>query len=136
MTLDRGALGIAAGFFVAWLCGLYLGADHPPPRGFAWLVVLALVASVLVYLRTPTYVDWHATRRPRWVLRALRDGALVGLAFGTLTLVLSALTPGSTVALGWEPVLVWLAVLTLLGAMNGALLAVLIALGGGHARST
>jgi len=100
MTVDRGALAIAAGFFVVWLCVLYLGADHPPPRGFVWLVVLALVASVMVYLRTPTYAEWHATRRSRRVLRMLLDGALVGLAFGTLTLVFSAARPGSTVALG------------------------------------
>jgi hypothetical protein len=133
MRLDRRALSLAAGFFLAWVCVLYLGADHPAPRGFVWLVVLALVASVLVYLRSPTYADWHAARRPRRVLRVLSDGAVTGLAFGTLTLVFSAARPGSTAALDWEPILIWLVVLTLVGAMNAALLYFSISLGGGKA---
>jgi hypothetical protein len=130
---ERRALSLAAGFFLAWIWVLYPGADHPPPGGFVWLVVLALVASVLVCLRSPTYAGWHAARRPHRVLRVLRDGAVTGLAFGTLTLVLSAARPGSAVALGREPVLTWLVVLTLVGAMNATLLSVLIALGRGQA---
>jgi hypothetical protein len=133
MRLDRRALSLAAGFFLAWVCVLYLGADHPAPRGVVWLVVLALVASVLVYLRSPSYADWHAARRPHRVLRVLRVGAVTGRAFGALTLVFSAARPGSTAALDWEPVLTWLAVLTPVGALNGALLAVLIALDAGRA---
>ncbi len=133
MRLDRRALSLAAGFFLTWVCVLYLGADHPPPRGFVGLVVLALVASGLAYLRSPTYADWHAARRPHRMLRVLRDGALTGLAFGTVTLLLSLARLGSVVALGWEPVLTWLVVLTLVGATNAALLYFLISPGGGKA---
>ena len=136
MKLDRPALSLAAGFFLVWLCVLYLGADHPPPRGFLWLVVLALVASVLVYLRAPTYAGWHAARRPLGVLRVLRDGALTGLAFGAVTLLFSMARLGSAAALGWEPVLIWLVVLTLAGAMNTAFLYALISLVGVKASRT
>lgn len=130
MKLDRPALSLAAGFFLIWLCVLYLGADHPPPRGFVWLVVLDLVAAFLVYLRVPTYADWHAARRPHRVLRVLRDGALAGLAFGTATLIFAVARQGSTVTLGWEPVLIWLVVLTLVGAMNTVLLYAVMSRGG------
>lgn len=122
MKHDCPALPLAVGFFLIWLGVLYLGADHPPPRGFAWLVLLALVAAVLVFVRAPVYAGWQVSRRPRRRLRALRDGALTGLAFGALTLAVSAVGSGGLPALGFAPVLVWLGVLTLVGIVNAGLL--------------
>lgn len=81
-------IGLATGFFVFWLGVLYAGADHPPPAGFLWAILLDLLAAALVYLRAPTYGDWARSRRPLRVLRALRDGAGVGLIFATLALLL------------------------------------------------
>jgi|MudIll2142460700_1097286.scaffolds.fasta_scaffold1755706_1 hypothetical protein len=135
MDIARYKLSLAAGFFLLWLCILYMGADHPPPIGFLWVVLLDLVASLLVYLRVPTYADWHATRRPRRVLLALRDGVLTGFAFGVTALVFSAARPGSTVALGWEPVLIWFVVLTLVGATTAALVYAFISLASGRSAS-
>ncbi|NEX22038.1 hypothetical protein G3480_17285 [Thiorhodococcus mannitoliphagus] len=127
MRLSRPAWPLAAGFFLVWLCVLYLGADHPPPLGFAWLVLLDLVAALLVYRRVPTYVDWHAARWPHRGLRVLCDGALIGLVFGTATLLLSVARLGRALPLDWEPVFTWLLVLTLVGAANSALLYAFIA---------
>ena len=79
---------LAIGFFVFWLGVLYAGADHPPPAGFLWAVLLDLLAAALVYVRVPTYLDWARSRTPWRVLRALRDGAGVGLTFATVALLL------------------------------------------------
>ncbi len=136
MKLDKPALAIAAGFFLLWLCVLYAGADHPPPLGFVWLVLLDLIASGLLYLRVRTYADWHAVRRPHRVLLVLRDGALTGLAVGTATLLFSVARLGSVVATGWEPVLIWLIVLALVGTLTSAVVYAVISLAWGRGLSS
>jgi len=130
MKLDKPVLAIAAGFFLLWLCVLYKGADHPPPLGFSWLVLLDLIASGLLYLRVRTYADWHAVRRPHRVLLVLRDGALTGLAFGMVTMLFTVARLGNVVAKGWEPALIWLTVLTLVGTLTAVLVYAFIALAG------
>ena len=130
MDITRHRLSTAAGFFLLWLGVLYAGADHPPPPGFLWLVLLDLIASLLVYLRVPTYAAWHAARRPHRVLRVLRDGALTGLAFATGTLLFAVARLGTAVAPGWGPVLTWLVVLTSVGAITAALLYAFVSLAG------
>ena len=128
-------LALAAAFFVLWLGILYAGADHPPPRGFLWVVLLDLVASALVYLRVPTYAAWHAVRRPYRMLLVLRDGAITGFAFATATLFLSVATLGGAVAQGWDAVLIWLVVVTLVGAATAASLYAYVALAGRRRRA-
>lgn len=81
-------ISFAIGFFVFWLGVLYAGADHPPPTGFLWAILLDLLATALVYIRVPTYLNWARSRTPLRVLRALRDGAAVGLIFATVALSL------------------------------------------------
>ena len=112
------ALALAAGHFLLWLGVLYAGADHPPPPGFLWLVALDLVASLGVYLRAPAYAAWQEARRPRRIVAAVGEGAAVGLAFAAVTLLLAACRPGSEVVLDWTAVLIWHAVLALVGAAN------------------
>lgn len=128
MTLDKPALRIAGGFFLLWLGILYLGADHPPPPRFVWVVLLDLPAALLVFWRVPTYRYWQVVGRPRGMLRVLRDGAVTGLAFGTFALLVAFASPGGRPAPGWGAVIVWLVVLTLMGAMNTALLFAFISL--------
>lgn len=110
-------IGLATGFFLVWLGVLYAGADHPPPAGFIWVILLDLIAATLVYVRVPTYRDWARTRMPFRVLRALRDGAGVGLIFATLAL----LVPGSGEP-GIHPTfgdrVLWFLMLALVGSAN------------------
>ncbi len=128
-------LALAAAFFVLWLGILHAGADHPPPRGFLWVVLLDLVASALVYLRVPAYAAWHAVRRPYRMLLVLRDGAITGFAFATATLVLSVATLGGAVAQGRDAVLIWLVVVTLVGAATAASVYAYVALAGRRRRA-
>lgn len=117
---NKGMLAIAVGFFVFWLAVLYAGADHPPPPGFVLLVLLVAVAAVLVYVRTPTYVAWAATRRAGRLWRVLGEGCAVGALFGVAPLLL----PGGgepSVTPGWEAYLVWFLVLGGVGAVNAVL---------------
>ena len=117
---NKGALAIAVGFFVFWLAVLYAGADHPPPPGFVLLVLLVAVAAALVYVRTPTYVDWAATRRAGRLWRVLGEGFAVGVLFG----VAPVLLPGGgepSVAPGWGAYLLWFLVLGGVGVANAVL---------------
>lgn len=110
-------LVFAGGFFVFWMIVLYAGADHPPPLGFLWVVLLDAVAALLVGRRVPTYLAWSLERKPwRWML-AVRDGAVTGLVFGAIPMLL----PG-TGQPGVHPTsldrLVWFIVLMSIGSAN------------------
>ncbi len=98
-------------------------------------MLLDLVASALVYRRVPTCAAWHAVRRPDRILLALRDGAIIGLAFATATLFLSVAALGGAVAQGWDAVLIWLVVVTLVGAATAACLYAYVALAGRRRRA-
>jgi hypothetical protein len=126
MQPKRIALVLAIGFFVFWLGVLYAGADHPPPAGFAWGILLDAVAGWLVYIRTPTYIQWAQVRLPYRRVRAMLDGAGVGVLFATIALLL----PGNGEP-GVHPHLqdrvIWYAILAMVGVMNGASLYLLSA---------
>jgi len=126
MKTKRTALTISICFFAFWLVVLYAGADHPPPAGFVWFILLDAVAAWFVYIRMPTYIQWVHARVPyRW-LRAVLDGAGVGVLFATIALLL----PG-----GGEPDVhptlqdrvIWYAVLAMVGVINGVFLYLLSA---------
>jgi hypothetical protein len=76
----RPALLNAVIFFLVWLVILYAGADHPPPPGFIFVVLLDLVAAGLVYWRVPFYMAWIASRRRNALLFVVLDGLVAGLA--------------------------------------------------------
>jgi hypothetical protein len=113
-------LVFAIGFFVFWLVVLYAGADHPPPTGFVWAVLLDAIAAWLVYLRVPSYMRWALDRKSyRW-LRVVRDGVAVGLLFATIPL----LVPGTgepDVHPTFQHRVVWYLVLAAVGAANSML---------------
>jgi hypothetical protein len=121
MKLNRPEFALAVLHFLLWLGVLYAGADHPPPPGFLWILLLVLVASVGVCLRAPAYAQWHVARRPGRLPIALGEGALAGLVFAALPMLLSVARPDAGLALGCKSVLVWFAVLALVGAANAAL---------------
>jgi len=112
---------IATGFFVLWVGILYAGADHPPPVGFIWLVLLCLLAAGIVYLRTPTYAAWSASQRRFRLWRVLLDGIIAGLLFALLPLIFnSGGEPG--IQPTWIDRVIWFAVLTGVGAANAMLI--------------
>lgn len=108
---------LAVFFSVFWIAVLYAGSDHPVPRGFVLCIFLAAVAGVLVYLRVPTYVEWSRARRRLRHLRAAGDGAIVGVVFATIPLLI----PGNgepTVHPTLADRLIWYAVLSFVGVAN------------------
>ncbi len=108
---------LAAGFFFFWLVVMLAGADFPPPVGFLYLVFLDLVAALLVIVRAPTYMAWSAQGKPGRLLRAFIDGALVGILFAAMTVLLNPVGEPSV-----QPTLtdrvIWHGVLAGVGAAN------------------
>ena len=120
MTHQRIAAIIAVLFFFVWLVILYAGADHPPPKGFAWVVLLDLVAALLVFWRVPYYLDWMQTGLTHRLLWVVRDGLVAGAAFALLAMlvvpVLGAGEPGVSPTIRDRAI--WFAVLAAVGIAN------------------
>lgn len=121
MKLHRPAPAIAAAFFVLCLVILLAGADHPPPPGFLWIVLLDLVAAGLVYWRVPTYAGWHADRQPGRLIRVLRDGAAAGLFFGLVTVAFARASRSLETTPAPGDIVTWSVVLTLVGVVCAVL---------------
>lgn len=111
---------IAVAFFAAWISILYAGADHPPPRGFAWLVVVALPCAAGVYLRAPVYASWSIARRPDRLLRVILEGLAAGMVVGFIVLVSPFGGEPGVGPLRGTHIVIWLAVLAAVGAANSA----------------
>lgn len=107
-------------FFLFWLAVLYAGADHPPPPGFVFLVLLDLAAAGLVYWRVPVYLAWIASQRGNALLYVVRDGLVAGLAFAALPAASRWWLGGGepTVAPTVAGTLIWFAVVGVVGALN------------------
>ncbi len=112
---------IAGGFYVVWLGILYSGADHPPPIGFLWVVLLCLIAAVLVYVRVPTYASWSAARSRFRLVRVIIDGAAAGLVFALVTSVFNS-GGELSIQFTWIDYGIWFVVLAVVGAANAILI--------------
>jgi Kef-type K+ transport system membrane component KefB len=117
MISQRNRLLIAVGFFIFWSGVLYAGADHPPPLGFIWLVLLCLLAAGIVYLRVPTYANWSATGRRFRLLRVFVDGIVAGLLIALIPLLFDG-GGEPDVQPTWVDHMIWFAVLAVVGAAN------------------
>ena len=113
----KSRLVIAAGFCVIWLGILYAGADHPPPVGFFWLVLLCLIAAVLVFIRVPAYASWSEARSRFRLLRVVLDGVVAGLVFALIPLVINGGGEPS-IDPSWGDRMIWFAVLAGVGVTN------------------
>ncbi len=87
---QKTAFRTAGVFFGTWLLLALAIADFPPPPGFAIVLLILLACALLVYLRVPVYLHWHAEGAKGRTLRVARDGLLGG---GTIAL-LSLSSPG------------------------------------------
>lgn len=119
MSDRRFALWLALAVFVGWLAILLAGADHPPPRGFLWIVLLDFIAGGCVYLRVPRYLYWQSRRMPGRYLRVLFDGLVIGLAFGAVPMLVGGGEPSVTPT--WIDRVIWFTVLALVGMFNTTL---------------
>ncbi len=115
----RFARRLALAFFIGWLVILVAGADFPPPAGFVLLVVLDALAAGCVYYRVPYYLHWQSVAWPRRLPAVLLDGAVVGLLFALVPVVVHQGEPAVTpTALD---MLIWFGVLTTVGIANSML---------------
>jgi membrane protease YdiL (CAAX protease family) len=109
---------IAIAFFVIWLAILYAGADHPPPRGFLWLLPLVGAGAIAVYLRMPVYAAWSRSRQPFRLFRVGLEGVAAGSTVGVITLLLPLTGEPSIPSRRNVDMLIWMVVLMTLGIAN------------------
>jgi hypothetical protein len=119
---SNNAMAIAFAFFATWLCILYAGADHPPPPGFLWLVPLIGACAVVVYLRVQVYASWPGSIGRGRILGVLVDGAVAGIVVGLVALLLPVAEEPTAVSMQLADIMIWLAVLAVVGAANSVLL--------------
>ena len=124
MTQQRISAIITILFFFVWLAILYAGADHPPPKGFALVVLLDLVAALVVFWRVPHYLDWMQTGTSYRLLSVVRDGLVAGVALALLAVlakpVLRSGEPAVTPTIG--AMVIWFAVLAGVGVANALMI--------------
>jgi hypothetical protein len=113
---------IAFAFLATWLSILYVGADHPPPRGFLCLVMIAIACADGVYLRALVYAGWSHSRRPGRFMRVKMDGLAAGIIVGSTVLLLPFTGEPSTGAVRVWHIMIWLSVLAVVGAANTVIL--------------
>jgi len=121
------ALLIAVGFLIFWLVVLYAGADHPPPPGFILVILLVLGSSLVVYFRVSTYISWSKTGKKYRYLRVLLDGLIAGFTVALIIMLIPG-TGEPSVELDLIDRLIWLVVLSAIGAANALFVYLLIAL--------
>ena len=104
-------------FFLFWLAVLYAGADHPPPPGFIFLIIIDLMASILIFFRLGTYLAWQSNRRRLRLVQIPAEGLLAGLVIA-LVVILIPTKPEPGVSIRLIDRVIWFAVLGLVGMVN------------------
>jgi hypothetical protein len=101
--------GVGAGLLLVLLA--LAGADHPPPAGFLWVVLLGAVTAATVRLALPRALTrWESTGAQP----ILTTTALLGAASGALVVGLAGLLPSA------EPSIEVTSVARVLGIAAGA----------------
>lgn len=117
MIEERSRRLIAIAFFSIWIGILYLGADHPPPVGFLWLVLFCFIAATAIYVRVPVFADWSTNRRQYRFLRVFVEGCIAGFAIALVTLLFNGNgEPG--IQPTWIDRVIWFLILAFVGAVN------------------
>ena len=114
---------IASGFFVVWLLVMLAGSDKPPPLGFLWIVAGLVVICVAIGLALPWL--WRVRERSGvWSVlwRTTTLGALVGFVLAALFGLGGSGEPSAPPMDGMDYA-IWFTVLTIVGAVNGAIVA-------------
>ncbi len=117
MIGKQSRLLIAIIFLAIWVGILYLGADHPPPVQFLWLVLLCFLAAVAVYVRVPVYADWSVNQRRYRFLRVFIEGCSAGLVFALIPFLFNG-NGEPSVQPAWIDRAIWFLVLAVVGCVN------------------
>jgi hypothetical protein len=112
------SIPIALSFFAFWLIVLYLGADHPVPRGFIWIIIMDFILSIIVCWRSSIYLDLIKEGKKGRKSAALIDGIVTGLALSVITLIMSLLRNDVKFKNGFIDLLIWISVITVLGGIS------------------
>ena len=97
---------------------LYAGADHPPPRGFLWVIPFDAVAAWIVYRKVPIYIEWSREKKRHRVFRALLEGLAAGLVFAFVARLIPGTGEPSRPPPGWGDIMIWFGVVGTLGSAN------------------
>ncbi len=103
-------------FFIGWTTILFLGADYPPPIGFLWLVLLIAILDLIQYRYLQLFLPQLRKKKKNLFAKNL-------LFFTTSAMAVSLFCLASrytiTLAMGLANIVIWIAVLTAVGAIYG-----------------
>ncbi|WP_346354737.1 hypothetical protein [Azotosporobacter soli] len=103
-------------FFIGWTTILFLGADYPPPIGFLWLVLLITILDLIQYRYLQLFLPQIRKKKKNLFAKNL-------LFFTTGAMAVSLFCLASrytiTLAMGLANIVIWIAVLTAVGAIYG-----------------
>ncbi len=112
---------VAGSFGVVWLLLLLAGSDRPPPPGFAIVLGILLVLVAVVAVAIPRL--WQV-QREKGARRVLALSTVLGAVAGLLIasgFALGGSGEPSRPEMSLQDIVIWLCVLTVVGAVNGAL---------------
>ena len=93
-----------------------MGADHPPPPGFLWIILIDALSSLVVYFRINSYINWSKSQKKGRFLLVLLDGSIAGFVIALFMLLISPGEP--SVHPDFTDRVIWFAVLGFMGSLN------------------
>ena len=104
-------------FFVAWTIIMLLGADFPPPIGFIWVILLIGALDLIQYKYLQKFLPLLRKRKNNLFIKNLLFFLTGGIV---VSLLLLASRYKITLEMGMSSIIIWITILTLVGAIYGA----------------
>jgi drug/metabolite transporter (DMT)-like permease len=103
-------------FFLGWMLLLLLGADHPPPKGFIWLVALIVLLDMAQYFYLKKFLLSLHDKSKGLFTQTLLFAVLAGIGVSISMLLLDL---NKLFSIGLINVLIWIMVIALVALIYG-----------------
>jgi hypothetical protein len=103
-------------FFLGWMLLLLLGADHPPPKGFIWLVVLIVLLDMAQYFYLKKFLPSLHDKSKGLFTQTLLFAVLAGIGVSISMLLLDL---NKLLSIGLINILIWIMVIALVALIYG-----------------
>ena len=103
-------------FFLGWMLLLLLGADHPPPKGFIWLVAIIVLLDMAQYFYLKKFLPSLHDKSKGLFTQTLLFAVLAGIGVSISMLLLDL---NKLFSIGLINVLIWIMVIALVALIYG-----------------